>query len=135
MLKGFTVIELVKPISNLTVIIDTKKVRFVKSCVEALDFSPYVHFLLDPEGKRFAVQVSDKDDPQAVRFSKTKEEQGDFAVIFQNASLIDAVYTMLPQPDDTPRFAIDGTYVKGEKAIVFDLASATPYRRGMRSSK
>ena len=133
MLKGFTVIELVKPITNLTVIIDTKKVRFVKSCVEALDYSPYVHFLLDTEGKRFAVQVSDKDDPQAVRFSKTKDEQGDIAVICQNASLFEVLSTMLPEEADTPRYAIDGSFLKADKAIIFDLGSAKPYRRGMRS--
>jgi len=135
MLKGFTVIELVKPITNLTVIIDTKKVRFVKSCVDALEYCPYVHFLLDPDGKRFAVQASDKDDPQAMRFAKSKDEQGENAVILQSAALINALSTMLPKADDTPRYAIDGSFVKSEKAIIFDLESAVPYRRGMRPGK
>lgn len=133
MLKGFTVIELVKTTGDLNVIIDSEKVRFTKDCAAALDYCPYVHFLLDPAGKRLAVEACEEKDPQAVRFSKAEAQQSGRAVIIRNVELIAVLSKILAQEGEMERVVSPGTFLKTEKAIIFELEKAEPYCRGMRT--
>ena len=133
MLKGFNLMELVKEPSKLFMIVDNKKVRFSNSCVGALAYSPFVHFLLDPAGKRMAIQVTDTKDAQAARFSKEKEQQGEKAVVVQNAAVIDVLSSFLPKESETDKFQVEGKHMEAEGAIVFDLSKAKPYLRRSRT--
>jgi hypothetical protein len=84
MLKDFTVIEIVKTLGPLTVIIEPNKLRFVKAVVEAMEYTPYVRYLVDTKGKRFAIQLCKEKDPQAAKFSKPIAEQGAKAVLYHS---------------------------------------------------
>ncbi len=133
MLKGFTVIELVKTTGALNVIIDSEKVRFTKDCAVALEYCPYAHFLLDPAGKRLAVEACEEKDAQSIRFSKAEAQQNDYAVIIHNSELIAVLAKMLFPEGEMERVIAPGTFLKAEKAIIFELEKAAPYRRGMRT--
>lgn len=129
MLKDFTVIEIVKQVGSLTVIIENNKLRFVKSVVEALEFTPYIRYLVDSKGKRFAIQLCKEKDPQAVKFSKAQAEQGAKAVLYQNGDLVTVIRSLMPEWGDEEKFSVDGVYSKNDKAVIFDLNGAEAYKR------
>ena len=108
MLKGFTVIEIVKTLGPLTVIIEPNKLRFVKSVVEAMEYAPYVQYLEDAKGKRFAIQVCKEKDEQAMKFSKPQAEQGAKAVLFQNQELLDFIRGLMPEWNPELKYCING---------------------------
>ena len=61
MLENFQVIEIKKTVTQkeapLNVIVEPKRIRFVKAVVEVLGYPAYVRFLFNPETRQFAVQV------------------------------------------------------------------------------
>jgi hypothetical protein len=129
MLKDFTVIEIVKTLGPLTVIIEPNKLRFVKSVVEAMEYTPYVRYLVDTKGQRFAVQVCKEKEPQAIKFSKPVAEQGAKAVLYQNQELVDVIRSLMPDWNPEMKYSVNGVYSKADKAVVFDLKEAEEYSR------
>lgn len=129
MLKDFTVIEIVKQVGPLVVIIEPTKLRFVKAVVEALEFTPFVRYLVDNKGKRIAVQLCKEKETQAVKFSKPQAEQGAKAVLYQNAELVTLIRGLMPEWEEGKKYSIEGVYSKADKAVIFDLKEATEYTR------
>lgn len=129
MLKDFTVIEIVKTLGPLTVIIEPNKLRFVKSVVEAMEYTPYVHYLIDNKGKRFAIQLCKEKEVQAVPFSKPVAEQGAKAVLYQNQELVSVIRSLMPDWNAEMKYSVNGVYSKADKAVVFNLQEAEEYSR------
>ncbi len=57
MLKDFTVIEIRKRVGPMQMIIEPKRLRFSRHVIEALEYSPFVHFLINARDKKLAIQV------------------------------------------------------------------------------
>ena len=129
MLKDFTIIEIVKQVGPLTLIIEPNKLRFVKSVVEALEYTPFVRYLVDGNGKRIAVQLCTEKEPQAVKFSKPQAEQGAHAVLYQNSDLVAIIRGLMPEWNSEAKYGINGVYSKADKAVIFDLKEAEEYTR------
>ena len=132
MLKDFTVIEITKQVANMILIVEPTKLRHTRGIVEALEYAPYVRYLLDRDGKRLAIQVATGKDKQAVKFSKSEKEQGAKAVLYQNAELLTLIRGIMPEWDPEKKYSVAGTYSKNDKAIIFDLWRAKPYIRRYR---
>lgn len=75
MLENFQVIEIKKTVAQkeapLNVIVEPKRIRFVKAVVEVLGYPAYVRFLFNPETKYIMTGVYSKED-KAVIFDLAK---------------------------------------------------------------
>lgn len=132
MLKDFTVIEIRKTVGPMNIIIEPKKIRAVRHVVEALEYAPYVQFLINARAKKIAIQPCKEKDAQALRFSKPQAEQGTTSVLVQNESLLTTVRGLMPEWDANTRYSVRGVYSSQDKAVIFDLTEGTPYFRGSR---
>lgn len=134
MLENFEVIEIKKVVTPkeapLNIIIEPKRVRFVKAVIEALGYAPFAKYLINPKGKQFAVQVGKGNEGNTVKFSKAKEAQKT-AIVYQNDVMINLVRGMMPEWDAETKYIVTGKYYKDEKAVIFNLADAVPYSRKM----
>lgn len=132
MLENFEVIEIKKVVTPkenpLNIIIEPKRVRFVKAVIEALGFPPFVKYLMNANGQQFAVQIGRGNEGNTVKFSKPKEEQKT-AIVYQNEVLISLVRGMMPEWDADTKYIVTGTYSKEDKAVIFDLKHGQPYSR------
>lgn len=132
MLKNFEVIEIKKictpKSSPLNIIIDPKRIRFVKAIPEILGLPPYVRLLVNSKDKQFAVQVCKGNESNVFKFCKNKEESAK-AVLVQNDLMIHIVRGMMPDWDSETNYIVTGTHDPKEKAIIFNLTEAVPYTR------
>lgn len=135
MLSKFEVIEVVKHVPPMSLIIEPTKLRQTRGIVEALEYAPYVRYLLDGSTKRLAIQITTEKDPQKVAFSKEQQEQGALAVLYQNATLVGTIRSLMPEWDPSKKYKVPGTYSKADKAIIFELKKGVPYARGERKKK
>lgn len=135
MLSKFEVIEVVKHVPPMSLIIEPTKLRQTRGIVEALEYAPYVRYLLDGSTKRLAIQVTTAKDPQKVAFSKEPQEQKALAVLYQNATLVGTIRGLMPEWDPAKKYKVPGTYSKADKAIIFDLKKGVQYARGERKKK
>lgn len=129
MLKNFEVIEIVKQVAPMELIIEPTKLRQTRGIVEALEYAPYVRFLLDHKGKKLAIQITNEKDPQKIKFSKPLAEQGQKAVLFQNTDLVAVIRALMPEWKPEMKYKVSGVYSKTDKAVVFDLTTAEEYER------
>lgn len=132
MLENFEVIEIKKVIepkeAPLNIIVEPKRIRFVKAITETLGYPPYVRFLANTKGQQFAVQIGRGNESNTYKFSKPKEKQKT-AILIQNEVLMAVVWEMMPEWNHETKYIITGIYSKEDKAIVFDLKHAVPYER------
>ena len=129
MLKNFEVIEIVKTVPHMDLIIEPNKLRQTRGIVEALEYAPYVRYLLDHKGKKLAIQITNEKDPQKIKFSKPMAEQGQKAVLYQNADLVAVIRALMPEWDAEMKYKVSGVYSKTDKAVIFDLTTAEEYAR------
>ena len=132
MLKNFEVIEIKKVVkpkeAPLNIIVEPKRIRFVKAITETLGYPPYVRFLANTKGQQFAIQIGRGNESNTYKFSKPKEKQKT-AILIQNEILMSVVWDMMPEWDRETKYIITGTYSKEDKAIIFNLKDALPYER------
>jgi len=129
MLKNFEVIEIVKQVAPMVLIIEDNKLRQTRGIVEALEFAPYVRYLMDRKGKQLAIQVTNDKDPQKIKFSRPAAEQGQKATLYQNADMVAVIRGMMPNWQEGVKYQVNGVYSKTDKAVIFDLTAAQEYRR------
>ena len=127
-LHGFEEVNLVRRMPEVTMTVTESVVRFNKGTAEALGWPAYVRVLVNDRKKQVAVQVCDKDDPNAVRFSKTADKQIASVSIHQPMVLV-AVQKYLPLEQNVPEGEVAYQTVKGEvfandHVAVFDTANA-----------
>ena len=103
MLKDFTVIEIRKKVGPMQMIIEPKRLRFSRHVIEALEYSPYVHFLVNARDKKLAIQICREKDGQSTRFSKPREEQGQKSTLVQNEALMATLHELMPELNDGQR--------------------------------
>lgn len=132
MLENFQVIEIKKTVAQkeapLNVIVEPKRIRFVKAVVEMLGYPAYVRFLFNPETHQFAVQVGKGNESNTVKFSKAKEEQKT-AVLFQNEPMMEVIRGAMKEWDPETKYIMTGVYSKEDKAVIFNLEKGIPYAR------
>ena len=132
MLENFQVIEIKKTVAPkeapLNAIVEPKRIRFVKSVVEALGYPAYVRFLFNPDTRQFAVQVGKGNEGNTVKFSKAKEEQKT-AILVQNEPMMEVIRGAMKEWDAETKYIMTGVYSKEDKAVIFDLTKGIPYAR------
>ena len=132
MLKDFTVIEIRKKVGRTQMIIDPKRLRFSRHVIEALEYSPYVHFLVNARDKKLAIQICREKDGQSTRFSKPREEQGQKSTLVQNEALMATLHELMPELNDGQRHSVLGVYSSQDKAVIYDLKDSVIWMRGSR---
>ncbi len=122
MLERFTVIDLIKTRSASVCTITGTVVKFNVQTAQELGYPEYVQFLCDTKGKQIAIRICKEDTPQAVKFSKSKEEQK-YPIKLGLAAVTDLVRKMMNWNGED-NWNIPGIYFADEQAIVYNLESA-----------
>lgn len=99
-------------------------ITFNKSVVMKLGYPEFVVFLFDEESQRIAIQQCDSDTPNAVAFYKPKKSNV-ISVRWNGRDLIHTIQDMMGWDLTKEGFRIDGTLLKDEHAIMFDLNMAS----------
>lgn len=139
MLENFQVIELSKKAAvtgekPATLIIERRRLRFTMPCITLLNYAGFVRYLIDPKGKRFAVQVGKGNESNTTKFSKAKGEQK-VSITYQNGDMMELLWGLMKEWDEDSKYQVDGEYLAAEKSIVFDLKAAQRYQRFSTSRK
>lgn len=125
--KEFEVIEVTKKVPPQYLIIEPTKLRQTKGIVEALEFAPYVQYLLDSKHGRLAIRAAAEKDAHSIRFAKKGKETKATTILCQNAKLVGLIRSCMPEWKDDVRYIIRGKYSKSDKAVIFDLHDAEIY--------
>lgn len=73
--KEFEVIEVEKRVPPQYLVIEPTKLRQTKGIVEALEFAPFVQYLLDSKHGRLAIRVAAEKDANRIRFAKKRPDE------------------------------------------------------------
>ncbi len=122
MLEKFTVIDLIKTRSASVCTLAGTVVKFNVQTAQELNYPEYVQFLCDAKGKQIAIRVCKEDAPNAVKFSKSKDEQK-YPIKISLAAVTDMVRKMMSWNEED-NWNIPGIYFADEQAIVYNLESA-----------
>lgn len=129
MLKGFKVIELYGNASDSTVSITNKYFKFNAVTADELNRPTHVRFLIDTDTKRFAIEVCDAEDRNAVVFPSPKETQEKRAVLnVTNKPAHAAIRKMMKWFDDKS-YRVHGVAVPESNAIIYNLNQAVEVKR------
>ena len=99
-------------------------INFNKSVVLKLNKPEYVVFLINKEKKQVAVQVCQKDTPNAIQFYKEKAS-GVLSVRWNGKDLLNTISEMMGWDLENRAYRADGTLLEDENAILFDMANAS----------
>lgn len=114
----------------MQMIIEPKRLRFSRHVIEALEYSPFVHFLINARDKKLAIQVCREKDVQATRFSKPREEQGQKSTLVQNEALMANSPRADAGVERRQRHSVLGVYSSQDKAVIYDLKDTVIWHRG-----
>ena len=105
--------------------ITSNGITFNKSVVMKLDYPEYVVLLIDEAGKRIAIQKCKAEIPNAVGFYKPKKSKA-ISVRWNGKDLLNTLQDMMGwELGKSGGFRVDGTHLKDEDAMLFDLNTAT----------
>ena len=127
MLEKFTVIDILNTRSDSVATVGDTFVKFNRVTAEELGYPPFVHFLINPKEKQFAIQPCKEDDPNAVVFSKPKEQQK-YQIPINNTAITRMIRKIAGWSAADGNWNIPGIYLTDEKALVYDLKTATKPR-------
>ena len=131
MLEKFTVIDLIRTRSDSVATIIGNAVKFNIQTAAELDYPAYVQFLIEQKNKRFAIRVCKEDAPNAVKFSRPKDEQK-YAVKVTFPVAVDMIRKLMNWSKEE-NWNIPGIYLADENAIMYDLSTAVkPKKEGQR---
>lgn len=123
MLEKFTVIDILNTRSDSVATVGDTFVKFNRVTAEELDYPPFVHFLINPKEKQFAIRPCKEDDPNAVVFFKPKEQQK-YQIAVNNAAVTRMIRKMAGWSAADGNWNIPGVYLTDEEALVYDLKTA-----------
>ena len=104
--------------------ITSNGVTFNKSVVIKLDYPKHVVLLIDAAEKRIAVQSCDSTTPNAVAFYKPKKSNV-VSVRWNGRDLLNSIEEITGWDlKNCSGYRVDGTLLKDENAILFDLKEA-----------
>lgn len=96
---------------------------FNKAVVMKLDFPEFVLLLFDRATVRMAIQVCEKDTPNAAEFYKPKKSNV-ISVRWNSRDLLNTIENMTGWDLNKAGFRVEGALFKEEKIIMFDLNAA-----------
>ena len=96
---------------------------FNKSVVMKLDYPEQVVLLIDNETRRIAIQVCTPDTPNAASFYK-REKNNVISVRWNGRDLLNTIQAMMGWNLSKGGFRIEGTLLKADHAMLFDLNAA-----------
>ena len=122
MLSGFKPFNFNEGVPYVSV--TTNGVTFNRSVVMKLDYPEHVVLLIDEEGKRIAVQACSEITENAVQFYKKKKNDV-ISVRWNGKDLLNTLQAMMGWNLNEKAFRVEGTLLKTERAMLFDLSEAT----------
>lgn len=128
MLKNFTVIEVISSKTKAQLSFYPNKFKFNQFTAPDLGNPPYVQFLIDTNGKNFAIRVCEKTDENALAFVKRKQSAKAYPVSLACPIAADMIANLMDWHDDTKYYVIPGQKFPDEKAIVFNLNDADEFQ-------
>lgn len=99
-------------------------VTFNKSVVMKLGHPEHVVLLIDEEGKRIAIQACCESNENAVPFYKPKKNDV-ISVRWNGKDLLNTLQSMMGWNLNEKAFRVEGTLLKTENAMLFELLKAT----------
>ena len=121
-LSGFTAFNFNEGVPYVS--ITPNGITFNKSVVMKLDYPEYAVLLIDESSKRIAVQACEESTPNAVQFYKPKASNV-ISVRWNGRDLLNTIQSMMGQKLKEMSFKVDGMLIKEERAMLFDLTTAT----------
>lgn len=122
MLEGFSAFNFEEGVPYVSVTING--VTFNKAVVMKLGRPPYVRLLINESEKKIAVQVCDEGSANAFPFYKEKKS-GVLSVRWNGKDLLNTFQDIMGWDLKSGAYRIEGTNLKAERAILFDLNRAT----------
>jgi hypothetical protein len=104
--------------------ITSNGITFNKSVVMKLGAPEYVQFLVDDNSNRVAVRVCSSEDPNATQFYRHRGDKIS-SVRWNSKDLLNTIQCMMGWNLKNGGFRVDGTLLKAEGAMLFDLNLAT----------
>ncbi len=126
MLDGFKAFDFNEGSPYLSV---TKNgITFNKSVILKLNKPEFVVFLINKETRQVAIQVCEKETPNATKFFKEKKS-GVLSVRWNGKDLLNTVNEMMSWDLDKSTYRVDGVMLIEDNAMLFDLSKANeiPY--------
>lgn len=123
-LSKFTVVDLIKTRSDSVVNITGNSIKFNNATAEELNFPSHIQLLINPKDKQFAIRGCKEDAPNALPFSKPREQQK-YPIKFAQAAVVDMIRKMAEWGVEE-KWNIPGAYFADECAIVYDIKTAVP---------
>lgn len=99
-------------------------ITFNKSVIIKLEYPEYVVLLIDEESKRIAVQTCTSETPNAVIFFREKKNPNILSVRWNARDLLNTIQSMMGWNLSKGGYRVDGTLLKEERAMLFDLTRA-----------
>ena len=122
MLEGFKPFNFSEGVPYVS--ITNNGMTFNKSVVMKLDYPEQVVLLIDNETRRIAIQVCTPDTPNAASFYKEKKNNV-ISVRWNGRDLLNTIQAMMGWDLSKGGFRIEGTLLKADHAMLFDLNAAT----------
>ena len=122
MLEGFKPFNFSEGVPYVS--ITNNGMTFNKSVVMKLDYPEQVVLLIDNETQRIAIQVCSPDTPNAAPFYKEKKNNV-ISVRWNGRDLLNTIQAMMGWDLSKGGFRIEGTLLKADHAMLFDLNAAT----------
>ena len=122
MLSGFKPFNFNEGVPYVSV--TTNGVTFNKSVVMKLDYPEHVVLLIDEEGKRIAIQACSESTENAAQFYKPKKNDV-ISVRWNGKDLLNTLQAITGWNLNEKAFRVEGTLLKSERAMLFDLSEAT----------
>ncbi|WP_312612156.1 hypothetical protein [Oscillibacter sp.] len=104
--------------------ITSNGVTFNKSVVMKLDYPEYAVLLIDETSKRIAVQACDANTANAVQFFREKKSKV-ISVRWNGRDLLNTLQDMMNWNLHEGAYRVDGILLKEERAMLFDLTTAS----------
>lgn len=121
-LSGFTPFNFSEGIPYVS--ITPNGVTFNKAVVMKMGYPDFVLLLIDDYGKRIALQACDESTPNAVRFYKPKKGNV-ISVRWNSKDLLNTIQGITGWNLEEIAFKVDGVLLREDRAMVFDLNTAT----------
>ena len=119
MLDGFTSFNFDEGVPYVSI---TKNgVTFNKAVIMKLDYPAFVQLLINPQSKQIAIRACAQGDQNSTAFYKKKDNSNVLSVRWNVKDLLNTLQEITGGDLSTDGYRVDGTLLKDERAILFDL--------------
>ena len=124
MLKNFQVIEIISSKTKAAVTIYPDRLKFNKDTAPDLGNPSHIQFLIDPNGKNFAIVACSKDAENSVALYLRKENVKRYPLTLKCPAAVKMIRSTMGWTDDSVYHFVTGQKFIEENAIVFNLNDA-----------